>query len=80
MGICANCGAALDPAWKFCTRCGAPVRQVTVEPIPAAIRPDDEAEPAEPRKDRSTLIGVVVAVVGFAIIIVVAILVFSSHG
>jgi hypothetical protein len=80
MANCANCDAALDPAWKFCVRCGAPVRRGMVEPIPAAIRPPEQGETAEPPKDRSTLIGVIVAVVGVILIIIVAIVVFSSHG
>ena len=25
MGKCTNCGAALDPGWKFCIACGASV-------------------------------------------------------
>ncbi|MET4781172.1 zinc ribbon domain-containing protein [Glaciihabitans sp. UYNi722] len=80
MGNCANCGTALDPAWKFCIHCGAPVRRTFVEPIPAAIRPVDEAGTAKPTKDRSTLIGIIVAIAGVALIIVVATLVFSTHG
>lgn len=83
MGNCANCGAALDPAWKYCTTCGAPIETVVetgVEPIPGAIRPPAEPDDPEPPKDHSALVGIIVAVVGVALIIVVAILVFTSNG
>ena len=87
MGNCANCGAALDSAWKYCTTCGAPIEpahetpvETVVEPIPGAIRPPAEPDDPEPPKDRSGLVGIIVAVVGLALIIIVATLVFSSNG
>ena len=41
MAECSNCGAKLDPAWKFCINCGT---AVTPTAIPSAIRPDAPAE------------------------------------
>lgn len=79
MGNCANCGAALDPAWKYCTKCGAPV-ETAVDPIPGAIRPPAEPDDWEPPKDHSALVGIIVAVIGVALIIIVATLVFTSNG
>ena len=41
MGNCTNCGAALDPSWKFCIACGASV---------AALN-ETRAEEAGPKED-----------------------------
>jgi uncharacterized OB-fold protein len=87
MGKCTNCGAALDPEWKFCIACGEPV-PVTVEdgvaasrePIPSAIRPDEPDEPrSRKRPDVAVLVGVVMAVGGGVLIILVAIILFSPR-
>ena len=126
MAKCANCGAALDPGWKFCTTCGSaipaasgagttvsapqdasaqdtsaqdtgahdasahgssaerPPAPVTPErePIPSAIRPDepDDGPLPRPRMDAALIFGIVVAVGGGILIIVVAIALFSPRG
>jgi hypothetical protein len=42
---CWACGSALDPAWRFCIRCGVPVERDelrldhTEPPVPAPITP-----------------------------------------
>lgn len=59
MSECVNCGAAVEPDWKFCIACGTPIAAATAEAvapvipppvaptIPHAIRPwgGDAAEP-----------------------------------
>ncbi len=99
MGKCTNCGAALDPGWKFCIACGERVEPAepaepaesaeetgvtatpTREPIPSAIRPDEPDEPL-PRKrvDAALIFGIVMAVGGGVLIILVAIALFSPRG
>ncbi|HEY0259537.1 MAG TPA: zinc ribbon domain-containing protein [Lacisediminihabitans sp.] len=129
MSKCTNCGAELDPAWKFCIVCGtsvprsdgaeaapeivAPPRAPETPPgppapavseasvseapaeeppvttaIPAAVRPsaeddfDDEYDdvPRARKPDVAVLIGVAVTVIGIALIVTVAIVLFSPHG
>ncbi len=124
MSKCTNCGAELDPAWKFCIVCGAPVprsdgaeaapetaappRAPETSPaprapvaseapieeppataaIPAAVRPsaeddfDDEYDdvPRARKPDVAVLIGVAVTVIGIALIVAVAVVLFSPHG
>ena len=48
MDTCANCQAQLAPEWKYCIRCGSPVR--SAPRIPGAIRPDPDM--AQRRRDR----------------------------
>ncbi|CAN5408321.1 hypothetical protein BH10ACT4_BH10ACT4_11520 [soil metagenome] len=93
MGKCTSCGAALDPNWKFCVSCGTAVvaAEGTVdeaataipEPIPAVIRPiaesDDEPVPRT-RPDIAVIVGVVMALGGGVLIILVAIALFSPRG
>jgi hypothetical protein len=95
MGKCTNCGAALDPSWKFCVTCGTAVvltestpageapGAAIPEPIPAAIRPiaesDDEPVPRK-RPDIAVIVGVVMALGGGVLIILVAIALFSPRG
>ena len=66
MGKCTNCGATLDPGWKFCIACGrsvtalnetraeetdaTPTSTPTREPIPSAIRSDEPDDEPLPRK------------------------------
>ncbi|MES2094371.1 MAG: zinc ribbon domain-containing protein [Actinomycetota bacterium] len=82
MGNCANCGAELDPGWKFCISCGHAV-ETQHEPIPSAIRPPavsgDDAVPRK-RVDVALLVGIVMAVGGGVLIILVAVALFSSRG
>jgi len=112
MGKCTNCGATLDPSWKFCIACGEAVattdedaatagsdRQAEAgaqaepvaearsgaqaESIPSAIRPDPLADDEPlPRKrlDVAFVLGIVMAVGGGVLIIVVAIVLFSPRG
>lgn len=89
MGKCTNCGLALDPGWKFCIACGAAVGEPddeaplsTPEPIPSAIRPITESDDAAlPRKrlDAALIFGIVMAVGGGVLIIIVAIALFSPR-
>jgi uncharacterized OB-fold protein len=96
MGKCTNCGTALDPGWKFCIACGERVEPAESaesveetgamatskpEPIPSAIRPDEPDEPL-PRKrvDAALIFGIVMAVGGGVLIILVAIALFSPRG
>ncbi len=82
MGNCTNCGAELDPGWKFCIACGHAVG-APPEPIPSAIRPPavsgDEAVPRK-RVDVALLVGIVMAVGGGVLILLVAIALFSPRG
>jgi hypothetical protein len=94
MGKCTNCGAALDPGWKFCIACGEAVRPAaeddtasahpasTPEPIPSAIRPDESDDEPIPRKraDAALVFGIVMAVGGVVLIILVAVALFSPRG
>ncbi len=96
MGKCTNCGTALDPGWKFCIACGErvepaastePVEKTGAmatskpEPIPSAIRPDEPDEPfARKRVDAAFIFGIVMAVGGGVLIILVAIALFSPRG
>jgi len=92
MGKCTNCGATLEPSWKFCIACGAALDQTdepmtesitSPEPIPAAFRPIAESDddiPVRKRLDVAVLVGVVVALGGGVLIIVVAIALFSPRG
>jgi hypothetical protein len=78
MGKCANCGETLRPAWKYCIKCGMRVAQAE-DDIPGAIRPG--SEPARrTRPDPMLLFGAIMAVVGVALIIWVAIVVFTPRG
>ncbi|TXN30232.1 zinc ribbon domain-containing protein [Lacisediminihabitans profunda] len=78
MGKCANCGEALRPAWKYCIKCGMRVVQPEHD-IPGAIRP--EPGPARrKRPDPMLAFGAVMAVVGVALIVWVAIVVFTPRG
>lgn len=90
MGNCTNCGAALEPGWKFCVACGHAVAMPhddgtppTPEPIPSAIRPPavsgDEALPRK-RVDVALIVGIVMAIGGGVLIILVAIALFSPRG
>ena len=89
MARCAPCDAELQPQWKFCVRCGTKVSAAEVAVpvdsarseqtpivapgIPAAIRPhelsDDAEPPARRRFDWHVLVGILVGVVGAAAII-----------
>jgi hypothetical protein len=94
MGKCTNCGAALDPSWKFCIVCGKPVGTpredgtlaptaiTTPEPIPSAIRPDADLDEPTLRKrvDVALIVGIVMAIGGGVLIILVAIALFSPRG
>lgn len=91
MGHCANCGAALEAAWKFCIVCGTTTAPTVGVVIPGAIRPatatmseqDDEPDDAPaPRRKKislSLIIGSTIGVVGMVLIIYVATIVFESR-
>jgi predicted amidophosphoribosyltransferase len=80
MGNCANCGSRLDPAWKFCIKCGLRVAHTPDDDIPGAIRHRMEPKEKRDRVDPMLAFGAIMAVVGVAIIIWVAIIVFSPRG
>lgn len=49
MAECGECGADLDPAWKFCIRCGTSVAvtpRPDTDPVPSA-RPDPSPNPGQ---------------------------------
>ena len=47
MGVCVNCGGALEDRWKFCIFCGTPVQAAPIsEPAPEPA-PEPAAEPAD---------------------------------
>ena len=81
---CLACGANLSPKWKYCIYCGAIA--ATVPPrrrsarvgvgvrIPPAIRPDATVEAPSSRLDPRLLVGIVLGLVGTAIIVYITIL------
>ena len=87
MGHCANCGAALEAAWKFCVICGTTTAPSVGVVIPGAIRPatppiseqDDEPAPRRKKINLSLIIGSTIGVVGMVLIIYVATIVFESR-
>lgn len=87
MGHCANCGAALEAAWKFCVICGTTTAPSVGVVIPGAIRPatapiseqDDELAPRRKKINLSLIIGSTIGVVGMVLIIYVATIVFESR-
>jgi hypothetical protein len=86
MSTCGNCGEALDPRWKFCIVCGSPVTPTQKETIPSVIRlddvlADDEPDELPPKKkaDVAVIVGILVAIGGVALIVAVAIAVFSQR-
>lgn len=78
MGKCANCGEVLRPTWKYCIKCGMRVAQAEDE-IPGAIRPGPEPA-VRKRRDPMIAFGVIMAVVGLALVVWVAIVVFTPRG
>lgn len=71
MTACANCSASLEPQWRFCIRCGAPVDRVAARSaIPSAIRPEPEDEPIPLRRriDVPLLLGVLLGIAGMVLI------------
>ncbi|MBG6055570.1 hypothetical protein IWX81_001993 [Salinibacterium sp. CAN_S4] len=68
MPACVSCSTELDPLWKFCVTCGAPVARATElrgEPIPGAIRPEHTVSASPSRTiPPGALIVIVLAVVG----------------
>lgn len=54
MPTCANCGKQIDPDWRFCVFCGAPV-------APNAVRP---TSPARPRINPLAIVALVLALIG----------------
>ncbi len=87
MGHCANCGAALEAAWKFCIVCGTTTAPGVGVVIPGAIRPatapisepDDGPAPRRKKINLSLIIGSTIGVVGMVLIIYVATIVFESR-
>ncbi|HAM28093.1 MAG TPA: hypothetical protein DCP11_15730 [Microbacteriaceae bacterium] len=80
MGKCANCGETLRPAWKYCIKCGLRVAQTPDDDIPGAIRPEPEPATRRNRVDPMLAFGAIMAIVGVALIIWVAIVVFTPRG
>jgi hypothetical protein len=82
--FCIACGAAVDqtdePTAESST---SPEPITTPEPIPAVFRPiaeSDDDVPVRKRLDVAVLVGVIVALGGGVLIIVVAIALFSPRG
>ncbi|GAB3135002.1 hypothetical protein GCM10027057_10230 [Marisediminicola antarctica] len=50
MGVCVNCGGALEDRWKFCIFCGTPVSRAPIsEPAAEPARgPDAELDAEQP--------------------------------
>lgn len=86
MGVCENCGSALDPAWKFCIHCGDPIPNrlagvLSAAAIPSAIRPDAAvAIPQRKRVDVPLLVGIALALGGAGMIVYLAVLFLLPHG
>ncbi len=55
MPDCVSCSTELDPLWKYCVTCGTPVvsaeprAPIEAEPIPGAIRPQQQTMTARVR-------------------------------
>jgi len=77
MGVCANCGEALERAWKYCIYCGTTLETAA---IPGAIRPDAEPEKRKSRLDVPLLIGIALAAAGAGMIIYLAVLFLLPRG
>ena len=84
--FCIACGEAVGPTDEGAVTPGSGAQADSVaeaEPIPAAIRPDapsdDEPLPHK-RVDVALVLGIVMAVGGSVLIIVVAIVLFSPRG
>jgi uncharacterized Tic20 family protein len=63
MATCANCGGALQPAWKYCIACGTR----TTVPLAGVEVPAPEAEPdAEPESEarRVNVLAVLAVILG----------------
>ena len=71
MTTCWACEAPLDPVWKFCTQCGVPIEKDA--DIPSAIRP---VEPAAASVAPLAVFGWIMAGIGAALLIAVAVLFF----
>lgn len=85
MERCESCERELAAEWKFCIHCGRPVSRSPVsrrtgtehEAIPSAIRPDVE-EPPHRKYDAPFWVGVGMGVLGLALIIYAAVLIYGS--
>jgi hypothetical protein len=62
MAECSNCGATLDPAWKFCIHCGT-----AVSAIPSAIRPDAPPEQKRTGPSLFTTLSILAILLGLLI-------------
>lgn len=84
--FCIACGEAVGPTDEDAATpgSGAQAGSITVaEPIPAAIRPDapsDDEPMLRKRVDVALVLGIVMAVGGSVLIIIVAIVLFSPRG
>lgn len=68
MAECSNCGATLDPAWKFCIHCGTAVASAaSPAAIPSAIRPDAPAEPKRTGPSLFTTLSLLAILLGLLI-------------
>lgn len=83
--FCVTCGTAVGPTQSTPANEAAAATPTAIpEPIPAVIRPiaeADEDEPVRPRRpDLAVIVGVVMALGGGVLIILVAIALFSPKG
>ena len=62
MGFCGDCGAAIKPNKKFCTKCGAEISVSTrvLAPPPLSDLPKD-APPVEKKQERPSILNAMYA-------------------
>ena len=76
MTTCWACDAELDPAWKYCIRCGVPAEKESA--VPAAIRPAGGGGLTAGLSPLAVF-GWIIAGSGAALLIVGIVLVFFLH-
>lgn len=89
MDTCGTCQSDLAPEWKYCVHCGSPVPATditdleaipTLEPIPAAIRPELPATAARRRPDPRLVFGIVMSSLGVVAILYAVVNLLASRG
>ncbi|MCL5745664.1 MAG: zinc ribbon domain-containing protein [Acidobacteria bacterium] len=75
MGFCTNCGSSVEG--RFCVKCGKPVEAApaVVSPVPPPVSASAPQPPAsQPRKKTSPLVWVLVAILGFFLLVGIGII------